>query len=274
MKYFILILLFFVVTNCDTSKKKTDGLDVQIACNLLATCNNQRSVKFGILGDSWTDLVFGTDVIDSLRVQLEKIHGYNLVGSTIGGQQLSKVYEQGLHYYVIDQAGPSIQYMILSLGGNDIQANPANYLNNVENEKQNRFSQIRDNLFNLMRTGNIYKINKYGGGPLTWIIHGYDYTNPDMATSFPCRANLVSQGFTSSEVPAFQQNLLDSYNDYIKSLTFQDAQLRYIDLRGTLNGPPSKAEYMYDCIHPNSIGFRILGEKYVKFLQGYTNNER
>lgn len=274
MKFILILLLFWFTANCDSSKGRLQALDVKMACNLVASCNNQRAVKFGIIGDSWTDLVLGTDVIDSLRVQLEKYHGYNLVGSTIGGQQLSTVYKQGIHYQVIEQAGSSVQYMILSLGGNDMQTNPKSYLNNEESEKQKRFLQIKENLFNLIRTGNLYKINRYGGGPLLWIIHGYDYPNPDVATNFPCRTYLVNEGFNSSSVSDFQKNLLDSYNDYLKSLTFEDSQLRYIDLRGTLNGPPSKQEYMFDCIHPNSLGFRILGERYVPILQGYTNNER
>ncbi|MCB1177876.1 MAG: SGNH/GDSL hydrolase family protein [Leptospiraceae bacterium] len=278
MKKYVKILLISILLssfqNCDSSKSNLDAVDVQFACSVLSDCNPNRGSKFGILGDSWTDLVFGVDAIETLRVQLTKYGGYNVVGSTLGGQTLKTVYNTGLHYKVIDEAGPNIKYMLLSLGGNDIQGNPVTYLNNVENEKNSRFATLRENLLNLIRTGNLYKINKWGGNSITWIIHGYDYPNPDAATGFNCRTYLVNLGFSSSDVDTFQQSILNSYNDYLKTLTFEETTLKYIDLRGTLSGPPSKVDYMYDCIHPNSIGFRLIGERYIKTLEGYTNNER
>lgn len=279
MKKILAVLLLIVFQNCDTRKKITDGLEVQLFCSVFASCSSTavRGVKFGMIGDSWTDLLFGTNVIENMRYQLEKYHGYQITGSTLGGQTLANAVKAGLQFKVIDEAGPSIKYMLLSLGGNDLQGNPSAYAGNIAAEKAKRFSQIQDNLLSMVNSGNFYKQNKWGGDPLTWIIYGYDYPNPDIPSiqdSTSCRPTLKSAGFTDTDVDTLVVSTLNDYNVFLSQMIAKSIYIRYVDLRGTLSGPYSQKQYMYDCIHPNSAGFRLLGNRYAETLKGLTNNER
>lgn len=272
----ILSLVFFLI-GCDTKKSPLNIS--QSLCYIAAACSDsQRGVKYGIIGDSWTDLVLGVPAIETIRVQLEKYHGYNLVGSTLGGQKLTTAYQTGLHYKTIDEAGPNIKYMLLSLGGNDLQLSPKSYVGRIQAEKETRFALIKNTLSDLIKTGNYYKIQKYGGAPLVWFIHGYDYGSPDnynSASTTSCRTALKADGFTDTEVDGLVVTTFNEYNEMLKSTTYQEPQLRYIDLRGTLGGPPysSKTE-MWDCIHPTTPGFAKITTKYVQILQGYTGNDK
>jgi lysophospholipase L1-like esterase len=272
------MIQFLFLIHCDSRKDRFSSLDKKALCYNIAICTEKRGFKFGILGDSWTDLLFGTNAIETIRTHLEKYHGYKLVGSTLGGQTLENTFKLGLHYKTIDEAGPEIKYMLISIGGNDLQKVPNEFVSDFQNTKQKRFETIKENLSQLIQTGNAYKLQKYGGAPLLWIIHGYDYPNPDVyayenATS--CRITLKNFGFTDEQVEVFLTQTLDEYNELLKTLTYHEASLRYIDLRGTLrNGKFSDSQYMFDCIHPNTIGFSIITQKYVKILEGYTNNER
>ncbi|HMV79963.1 MAG TPA: GDSL-type esterase/lipase family protein [Leptospiraceae bacterium] len=279
MKKILAVLLLIVFQNCDTRKKITDGLEVQLFCSVFASCSSTavRGVKFGMIGDSWTDLLFGTNVIENMRYQLEKYHGYQITGSTLGGQTLANAVKAGLQFKVIDEAGPSIKYMLLSLGGNDLQGNPSAYAGNIAAEKARRLAQIQENLLGMVSSGNFYKLQKWGGDPLTWIIYGYDYPNPDVPSvqdSTSCRSTLKSAGFSDTDVDTLVVSTLNEYNVFLSQMITKDYHIRYIDLRGTLGGPYSQKQYMYDCIHPNSAGFRLLGNRYAETLKGFTNNER
>jgi|GEM_PF-990072 hypothetical protein len=277
-----ILLIGFIcaqLLNCDTKKNQyPEQFKVQLLCYVGAICPTQRGVKYGILGDSWTDLALGVPLIESLRVQLEKNYNYKMVGSTLAGQTLSTIYQTGTYTRVIDEAGPDIKYMLLSLGGNDIQGNPAKYVGRFAAEKQERFSLLQSNLLNMIRMGNTYKVQKYGGAPLLWIIHGYDFPNPDVPSrpeSTGCRSTLRTAGFTDAEITALVVDGLSDYNNLLRDITTREPQLRYIDLRATLGGPPSSAAgNMWDCIHPNTGGFNLLAKKYVSALEGYTNYEK
>lgn len=267
------------INNCDTKKNQfPEQFQTQFLCSVGAICPTQRGVKYGILGDSWTDLIFGVPLIETLRVQLEKYYNYKMVGSTLGGQTMKTVYQMGLHTKVIDEAGPDIKYMLISLGGNDVQGSPSQYVGRFAEEKQLRFESVRNTLRELIRTGNIYKVQKYGGEPLIWIINGYDFPNPDIPSNpgaTGCRPTLRSAGFTESEVNSFIVDSLVDYNNMLRDLTTQEPQLRYINLLGTLGGPAfSQAGHMWDCIHPNSGGFSLIAKRYVSVLEGYTNYEK
>ncbi|HRG77914.1 MAG TPA: SGNH/GDSL hydrolase family protein, partial [Leptospiraceae bacterium] len=77
------------------------------------------------------------------------------------------------------------------------------------------------------------------------------------------------------EVTALVVDGLADYNNMLRDITTREPQLRYIDLRGTLGGPPaSSAGNMWDCIHPNTGGFNLIAKKYVNALEGYTNYEK
>lgn len=289
---FLLSFLSLGVANCDSAKKNTILLDdKQIACYVLATCVNQVGVKFGMVGDSWTDLLYGSNIVETLRIQLEKYHGYKIVGATKGGETLAGVLILNSHIKVIDEAGPSIKYMLISLGGNDIQGNVGTYkTNGFVAEKTNRLATFKANMKQMISTGNAYKISKYGGDPLLWIIHGYDFASPDNeinpTSTTTCRTTLKSTGgFTDAQVNGTDPSgiglpqLFNEYNSLLYTLTTEEPYLRYIDLRYTL-GASASNNYMstpslyIDCIHPSSVGFRILGEKYAIAVKGLTNDER
>lgn len=275
-----LIILVFILSfqNCDTSKRIEDNLVENLLCYSFANCGNSQGTKFIILGDSWTDLLFGVPAIQTLRTHLENDHNYKITGATIGGQQLGTVLSTGLHIQAIDQAGSDAKYVLLSLGGNDLQANPASYVPNMNEELNRRLQQLDANLQNLMITGNAHKINKFGGGNLLWIIHGYDYPNPDNVgglSSTSCRPTLVNAGIADSDIQKFTSENIDRYNEFLFSLTFKYPDLRYIDLRKTLGGPPySPANMMSDCIHPTSIGFKLLTNTYVAKMKIWTGEDK
>ncbi len=278
---FILIFLF----NCDSPKAGlTDEIKISLLCRVGVVCvPDTRGTKFGMIGDSWTDILLGVPVIETLRVQLERYHGYRITGSTLGGQTLNAVNRTALYTRVIDEAGADIKYMLLSLGGNDLLGSPSGYVGRLEQEKQSRFNLLQTNFQQMIQGGNAYKMQKYGGTPLVWIVHGYDYSNPDVKapeiSTTGCRSTYTSVGFTNAEVNAFAPAVLNDYNSFLVNLTRIEPQLKYIDLRGTLGLAPggnqfSNAGNMFDCIHPTSGGFSILAKKYVTVLQGYTNNEK
>jgi hypothetical protein len=71
---FLLSFLSLGIMNCDSAKKNNILLDdKQLACYVLATCNYQAGVKFGMVGDSWTDLLYGSNVVETLRSSIREI---------------------------------------------------------------------------------------------------------------------------------------------------------------------------------------------------------
>jgi hypothetical protein len=290
-KYLLItFILFLGLSNCDSQKKNNLLFnDKQFACYVLAICSEERGVKFGMIGDSWTDLLFGTNFIETLRVQLEKYHGYKLIGSTQGGETIDGVLKKGSHLRVIDKAGPSLKYMLISIGGNDLQRDPEDFITNeFETEKTYRLNKYKKDLKNMIASGNAYKLSKFGGEPLLWIIHGYDFASTDNevleSSTTTCRTTLLEAGWTDAQINGTDlvnslPNSFNEFNELLRNTTTEEPGLRYVDLRYTLgasasNNYSSNPSLYIDCIHPNSVGFRILGEKYAKILQGYTNNER
>ena len=274
----ILVTFFFLVSNCDTSKNKQDNLTDNLLCYSFAQCGAKGGTRFGMLGDSWTDLLYGVPAIQTLRYHLENTYGYKITGATLGGQEMKAVLSAGLHIQMIDQGGSDMKYVLLSLGGNDLQHNPQTYKTDPEAERIRRFAQVESDLKAIVFTGNAHKINKYGGQPLTWIIHGYDYPNPLNENSLSptsCRSALLAAGFADAQIQQFTSGNLDLYNTFLRNLTYQIPDLRYIDLRGTLGGPPySAAGNMFDCIHPTSSAFKIITDKYAFQLKAFAGDER
>ena len=289
---FVILLFTFTFQSCDSQKKNNLLIDdKQFACYVIGECVLNRGVKFGMVGDSWTDLLYGTNYVETLRVQLEKYYDYKIVGSTRGGETLGGALNLNSHLRVIDEAGSSIRYMLLSLGGNDLQGNVGGYkTNGIITEKSNRLKTYKANLKQMIASGNAYKISKYGGDPLLWIIHGYDFASPDNeinpASTTTCRTTLKNVGgFTDAQINGTDPSglglpqLFNEYNDTLKTVTTEEPYLKYIDLRYTLgasasNNYSSSPNLYGDCIHPTSVGFRILGEKYANAIMGLTKNER
>ncbi|TGN10942.1 SGNH/GDSL hydrolase family protein [Leptospira ilyithenensis] len=275
----ILVIGFFgLVSNCDTKKEYTNDITANMLCYTLAACNKSNPSKVGMIGDSWTDLLLGFPAVDALRVQLEKNHGYQITGATLGGQTLNAALNLGLHFQVIDQAGADIHSIILSLGGNDIQARLSEYSSNPDSVQAERLSTIKSQLRTMIQSGNAYKISKYGGQPIRWIIHGYDYSNPFktpviLNSDEGCKSAFASAGIvlTDSEVPVFSAKQLDGFNEMLRSFTKEEPYFYYVDLRKTLGGPNiSNPDLMLDCIHPNSLGFSLLAGKLAPLIAPIT----
>lgn len=277
LKIFLAIGISFVLIHCDTKKDPLSDFEANLLCTSFAICNGETPAKTGIIGDSWTDLLFGYPFVETLRPQLENRFQYKFVGATLGGKTLQQVVSQGLQFQVIDQGGADMKVVILSLGGNDIQANLSEYIGNIDVVQAQRFATIKANLKQMIITGNAYKISRFGGPPLKWIIHGYDYPNPFMAPVISgsdegCKTKFDRVGLVLSDPAAFTSTQLDSFNNLLVDITREEPNLIYVDLRNTLGGKPSsRAEFMLDCIHANNLGYTLLADKFARAIYPITN---
>ena len=278
-----LFLVFALcVPGCDSRKDTLADPVATILCEASATCAHGRSTAFGLLGDSWTDLAGGQPLIRDLRDYLEDDYGFRLTGATLGGQKLATVLHGGLHFEVIRRGGAGMRWMIVSLGGNDLTFNSTQFIANPAAERARVLGLIQRDLLELVQSGNAYKQSNFGGAPLLWFVHGYDYGNPDnvfTSTAFTsdigCRSRLRSSGYSDALIDAELPRNLDGYQDMLLHATRQEVTLRYIDLRRTLGGPPfSNRALMFDCIHPTSVGFGALASVLVHAIDATTGGLR
>jgi len=280
LQIWFVLIIFYSAVSCDTRKKKSiiDDPLFQLLCFSNNYCQEPpRGTKFGLIGDSWTDMIGGVPLIWSIRTYMEDKYGYRMTASTIAGRKLSDVMDEGLHYNIIDKAGPDLRYMILSLGGNDLLLNYPVYSANLAGEKQAIMALIRTRLLTVVRSGNIYKKEKWGGSDLIWIIHGYDYINPDKVLSVieGCRPLFRKYGYPDSVIIPDLIDSMDRLNQVMLEATYEEPSLRYVNLRGTLGGPPvSNPDHLFDCLHPNSAGFNIVTSVFVNNLDYITGHAR
>lgn len=277
LKYTLLLGISAFLIHCDTKKDYLDSVGSNILCTSFAFCKGEAPAKTGIIGDSWTDILLGFPFVETLRPQLENRFQYKFVGATLGGRTLQHVVSQGLQFQVIDQGGADMKVIILSLGGNDIQANLSEYIGKIDSVQAQRLATLKANLKHLIVTGNAYKIARFGGAPLKWIIHGYDYPNPYMSAVIPgsdegCKSKFDKVGLIVPDAAVFTAAQVDGYNNLLAEITREEPSLIYIDLRNTLGGRPnSRAEFMLDCIHANNIGFTMLADKLARAIYPITN---
>jgi len=266
-----------LMTSCDTRKHSLSDPVNHFFCYSFALCPEQPvGTRFGIIGDSWSNLIGG---IPALRTFLESKYGYRLTGFTVASLQIQHVLRNSFHYSLIDRAGPDLHYMILSLGGNDLLYNYPPYSANLAADRKILFDQIKRDLLTLVRTGNSYKKMKWGGKDLIWFIHGYDYGDPFNALSNVglvdgCAVHIATYGYPQSIIQKEVITNLDLLNEAMRSAALEEPSLHYIDLRGTLGGPPGKRGLLLDCIHPNMIGFEFLTDRFVRQMQLITGNEK
>ncbi|MBM9590494.1 SGNH/GDSL hydrolase family protein [Leptospira sp. 201903075] len=277
IKYTVLLGILTFLIHCDTKKDYLEDIGAHFLCNTYAICNGETPAKTGIIGDSWTDILLGFPLVETLRPQLENRFHYQFVGATLGGKTLQQVVSQGLQFQVIDQGGADMKVIILSLGGNDIQANLPEYVGNVSAVQAQRFATIKSNLKHMIVTGNAYKIARFGGAPIKWIIHGYDYPNPYMPAVIAgseegCKTKFDRIGLIVPDAAVFTSTQLDAFNNLLVEITREEPSFIYMDLRNTLGGKPnSRAEFMLDCIHANNLGYTLLAEKFARLLYPITN---
>jgi hypothetical protein len=254
-------------------------------CHTLGFCYGSTGTNhFALIGDSWSDLMGGAKLTRTFREFLEEQHHFKVTGATMASQKMHYILEGGIHLRVIEEAGPEIQYVLLSVGGNDlIFQDPSTFNIDPEGDKKTTIDGIEQTIKEIIRTGNEYKVSLWGGEPLTWIIHGYDYLNPDspfvsqlVELEWFCRPNLTDWGFTQEIIDTeFTYGLMDTYNERLRIISQNEPYLKYIDLRGVLGGPPvSNPSFLFDCIHPNEAGFALITEVYVYQLDNYTGGLR
>lgn len=261
------IMLFFAA--CDKRKDPASVIDDSLRCQLFGEC--QGNTTFGMVGDSWTDFALGLPVLVDLYDQLTEVHGYRITASNLAGLTLRTEWGSRRGFErVIYNGGPNMRYMLISLGGNDMIAGEEGYNNDPEGAVAHRLNTYDSRLRLLIMNGDLLKQSLYGGEPLTWIIHGYDYLNP-------LKENSCVDGYTVGSIPQndLPEYILTQFNAKLQYLTTQIPNLRYIDARGTLGGPPySDASLMFDCIHPNNDGFALYGAAYVARLDLLTGGAR
>lgn len=263
----VLLLPVFAGVACDS--QKSDDLPNAIQCYILSQCY-QENTRFGMVGDSWTDFGFGIQVQRDLRDWLVIDHGYQMTEVVLAGQTLEGDLNRARGFQrVIEQAGPQLKYMLLSLGGNDLLDNINEYgsASDPTTVRAARLDVYEANLRNMIAQGDFLKIQLYGGGPLTWILHGYDYANPEKVTA----CNLTTGGFSEAQKETFFRENLDAYNARQQTIAGSMSNVEWIDLRGTLGGPSiSNPNLKIDCIHPNDVGFQLIAARYAAALQTIT----
>lgn len=252
---------------CDS--QKSENVPNAIECYILSLCF-QENTRFGMVGDSWTDFGFGIQIQRDLRDWLVASHGYNMTEVVLAGQTLEADLNRARGFQrVIESAGPNLKFMLISLGGNDLLDNINDYGNAVDPNTVlfTRLDIYEANLRSMIAQGDFLKIQLYGGEPLTWILHGYDYPNPAKVTG----CNLTTGGFTETQKETLFQNTLDQFNIRQQAIAASMTNVLQIDLRGTLGGPPTSASGLkIDCIHPNDAGFEIVASRYATSLQLFT----
>lgn len=278
------IVVLTMTIRCDSSGNQADEYLSSMICNSYAICSEYRSVQFGLIGDSWAVMMSGTSVVYTLRSFLEIQYGFQIIGASQGGRRLESVVDQGLHLHLIDQVGPNIRYMLIILGGNDVLfgLDPVNLDNDAEAEWARVLSGVQSNLLTLVRSGNAYKISRYGGSEIEWYVLGYDYLNPensfeygDYTSTLGCNVLWSELGFDDDVIEEELPTFIDRFNETIIEAAGQEPFIRHIDLRGTMGGPPvSDKSLMLDCVHPNSVGFGLLTARYVKLLDYHTDHAR
>ena len=265
-------MLLLAFAACDRSQSPGDEVLANLNCEIITTCPSPS--QFGMIGDSWTDFAFGLeierDLLDWLRLK-----GYRITASVVAGHTLRTEVESKRGFIqVIDNAGPEIRYMLISLGGNDMLGSIGEYkTNGLDATLLARQAAMEIRLKRLVQEANFYKQQKYGGGPLKFYIHGYDYPNPNKDSS--CVLGALTSGASASEAADLIQNVVDRHNAFLARMDAEIPDLHYIDLRAALGGPPiSRGDLMFDCIHPSDTGFEFIATRYSFILDQFTGGAR
>ncbi len=249
-------------TGCDRHETPAQQVELALRCDFLTVCDSMQHTPYGMVGDSWTDFFAGLPAQRDLHDWLEEEHGYRITSSIIAGQtaevevNMFRGFER-----VIRTAGPELRVMVVSLGGNDMLANTRQYqVDGVNVTTASRLARLEQNLRRMIAEGTVLKDELYGGAPLLWVIHGYDYINPEIENS--CVRGALQAGMTVSASESFGVSMLEDMNARYRQLSETIPNFRYVDLRGTLGGPPkSSPSLKVDCIHPNDQGFRLLAAR-------------
>ncbi len=265
------IVALLAFAQCESKKESPlDSILLNARCDLLTDCPS-GGAKFGMVGDSWTDLAAGLPLQRDLHDWLIDGYGYRVQAFVLAGHtaeaelNLLRGFDR-----VIRNGGPELKYMLISLGGNDLLANNRAYwTNGVDAELDTRLARLDVTHRQIIAQGNYIKQTLYGGDPLVWFINGYDYPNPNLENS--CVRGSLNAGMPVSQAAQQTARMIDRYQTYLQGLTSRVTGLHIVDLRGTLGGPnESLVSLKLDCIHPNSAGFGLLAARYVASIEQVT----
>jgi len=262
---------------CINSKADRPALAmlVPLKCDLLDLCST-KDTRFGMIGDSWSDILEGTPLVRDLHDQLVYKWGYRIDADVESGRKLSDVTNSKNHLKLIRE-NPRLEYILVSLGGNDLFDETGKYsLGELQGKDDlgDRLDGLQKQILLIIEEGNSLKKILYGGENLRWIFHSYDYPNPSIDGK--CIRGIMQSGTGEFLPDAYRwlDKITKGWGDVLSGIQKQRADFQYIDLRGTLGGPPtSNSKLMLDCIHPNSDGFNLIGDKYVLELQKITPNK-
>lgn len=128
------------------------------------------------------------------------------------------------------------------------------------------------------------------GAPVRTVVHGYDYAVPDgrgfgWLSGFgpfpgPWLAPSYARKGIGSQTPdglverfRLTRDLIDRYNMMLEAVSNHPGldHVRYVDLRGTLKGPPDHEEDWANEMHPTSPGFLAIATKLNQELIGASN---
>lgn len=270
MKRILLVLFAGALAGaCSRHDSAKDEYINQLRCDFLTECS-AAGTRFGMVGDSWTDFFFGLPVSRDLHDWLITEHGYSITSSVIAGQTAEVEVNQFRGFErVIRMSGPNLKYMLISLGGNDMLANTGAYFPNPDPVLHSRLNRVEANLRNMIASGDFLKVQLYGGASLQWFIHGYDYPNPEIEQS--CVRGAINAGMSQTAAFQMARDMVDHINDQYRVMAASVPNLHYIDLRGTLGGPPISSPLLKtDCIHPNDQGFRVLADRFALGIEAVT----
>ncbi len=165
LRFALIGILILPAMYCTYEEDVTNNSIYGQLCHTLGSCNGSNgSTRFAMIGDSWTDLMGGVRITRTFREFLEEQYGFKISGSTMAGQRMEVILDTGLHFKVIEEAGPELRYMLLSLGGNDLIIQDATRFNiDPEGEKTIKLDEIETILRKIVYSGNNYKVSLWGG---------------------------------------------------------------------------------------------------------------
>lgn len=214
-------------------------------------------------GDSWFQYPH-PKVLDIIDYIAQK---YPVKSLDAGGDELQGYYRQAEYLQAVVEE--NADYLLLSGGGNDILGpNIQRFLNENTEEKQEGKSPERflNEEFDkeLKKLTGIFedifcKVAEKRPG-IKIVVHGYDYIFPDHRNGW--YGQYVQEKIPRpADQKALADYLIDRFNAALAEIVQGYDYVWYIDLRNTV--PPDR---WYDEIHPDSIGFSLVAEKFFGIL--------
>ncbi|MEL6864721.1 MAG: SGNH/GDSL hydrolase family protein [Bacteroidota bacterium] len=224
---------------------------------------NFSGIKIVSEGDSWFQYpIFLKDIIDNLSKKDEMA----ICSLGYGGDWLSNMFHEMEYLRAIRKEKP--QVFLISGGGNDLlgdnrlkqlvhpydsSLDASDYLHEVAQQRLQELKDLFEGIFLNLQT----EFPK-----LQVICHGYDYAIPkkNRWLGKPLREKGIKKRKLQRQII---RELMDRFNDNLRSLSHRFDQVHYVDLRGTLRSGRS----WKDELHPRNAGFRKLAAKIEKKIK-------